>query len=81
MGEIESRVAALETLFLAVAPWLDASVLDDAEADLRSGLSANIAGDERVIRLQALKHIEDARTRFKPPLTGWVVEHPCAAAG
>jgi hypothetical protein len=76
MGEMEMRVAALETLFLAIAPWVDPATLDDAEADLRAGLAANVAGDERVIRLQALQHIEDARKRFQPALLGWATTCP-----
>ena len=65
MDELETRVAALEALFVAVGPWLDRSVLEDAARDLRASLAANIAGDERTIRLQALSLIEDAQKRFK----------------
>jgi hypothetical protein len=40
MSELERRVAALETLFLAIGPWLEPDTLDDAEADLRASLAA-----------------------------------------
>jgi hypothetical protein len=73
VNELEQRVAILEALFVAVAPWFDPQVLDDAEADLRGGLEAVIDGDERVIRLPALSLIEDARKRFQGPAPGVVI--------
>ena len=81
MDELEQRVAALEALFVAIGPWLDPQVLNDAEADLRSGLEAVIDGAERVIRLQTISLIEDARKRFKGPLPGMVTRALKACCG
>jgi hypothetical protein len=74
-GVSAKRVDQLETLFLAIAPWVDPTALDDAVADLSAGLGANIAADERAIPLQALRHIDDARHRFRPTATGTAYAH------
>lgn len=65
MTELETRVAALEIAFVAIGPWLDISVLEDAAADLRGGLGGAGDADERTVRLQALYLIDDARKRFR----------------
>jgi hypothetical protein len=78
MDELEQRVAALEALFLAIGPWLDPQVLNDAEADLLSGIEVSIDEDEHAIRLQAIELIDDARKRVRGPAPGVATKQPPA---
>lgn len=58
------RLAALELLLIEILPWVDRSVIDDAEraigADMESG-----DRDEQAIRRHALALIEDGRKRYE----------------
>ena len=76
MGDIEMRVAALETVLLAAAPWVDPSAMENAPADLTAGLAASTDADERTIRLPAPKHIDDARARCRARLASWAKVQP-----
>lgn len=70
MDEIELRLAALEMAFIAVAAWLDDSVLADGASSIRAHLTDDLTADERAARLGALQLIDDARRRYAPPATG-----------
>jgi hypothetical protein len=71
-GINERRVAALEKLLLAVLPWLDERVIEDAAATLRAELTQDDAGD-REAAAQALQLLTDGRYRFKvPAVTYWL---------
>jgi hypothetical protein len=65
MGELELRIAALETAFIELGAWLDPDALDDAERSIRAGLGRG-DGDEQTARLGAIQLIDDARKRFRP---------------
>ncbi len=65
MGELELRIAALETAFIELGAWLDSGALDDAERSIRAGLGRG-DDDEQMARLGAIQLIDDARKRFRP---------------
>lgn len=67
MDELETRVAALELLFVEMGPWGDRQQLIDARASIRAGMSASCQ-DELTIRSQAVELINDALKRFEPPV-------------
>ncbi|MGH7024170.1 MAG: hypothetical protein ACREEB_11350 [Caulobacteraceae bacterium] len=64
MDEIEQRLAAIELVLIELIPWLDPGAIEDAAASIRAGLTAQVCGDERTIRLQAISIIEEGRQRF-----------------
>ena len=68
MDEIELRLAALEMVVIELGAWLDPGAVVDAGNSIRAGLLANITGDERTVRLQALSMLEDGRQRFSGPI-------------
>lgn len=70
MDELELRIAAVELFLIEVHAWADPQALDDAERSIRASLDGGDA-DEKMIRLGAIKLIEDARDRFKPDGMGF----------
>jgi hypothetical protein len=66
---------------MAIGPWLDPQVLDDAKADSRAGLEVSTDADEHAIRLQAIALIDDAHKLFKGPLPGMVTRALKACCG
>ena len=66
----EDRLLALEKLLLAVLPWIDEQVIEDAAGTLRAELA--IEGDpDREAIVQALQLLTDGRYRFKPPVVSY----------
>jgi hypothetical protein len=63
MGELETRLAAVELAIFEIGAWLDPQAVADAQASIRAAL-ATCGPEERDIRLGALGLIEDARKRF-----------------
>lgn len=72
MGELEQRLAAVETLLLAIGPWIDRDVMDDAAATLRVEMQT-AEGEERAVVAGALQLLTDGRDRFRPPAVGLFV--------
>ncbi len=66
MDELERRLAAVELLLVDLAPWIDASAIEDTAATIRSELRLPMTADEAEIRLQALQLLTDGRKRFVP---------------
>lgn len=69
MDENELRIAALEKVFLAVAPWSDAAVIEDGAATIRAEKQA-ATGQDREACAQALQPLTDGQRRFAPPAMG-----------
>ncbi len=75
MDEARIRLAALERLVAAIAPWLSQDALADAAATLRSDLVA--AGDhqERIILKRALLVLANGAARFaSEPSEPWLAD-------
>jgi hypothetical protein len=66
----EARLAAIEKVLLAVLPWIDERVIEDAAATLRAELMTEGASD-REATAQALQLLTDGRYRFKPPAVSY----------
>ena len=73
MDELETRISALETLFIEIGPFLEPAALADAARSIRDGLAGSIGEDEAHARRQALDLIELAQKRYSPPLNGVVL--------
>lgn len=73
MDENELRIAAVEKLILALAPWIDADVVDDAAATIRAEMWT-ATGQELEVCAQALQLLTDGRRRFVPPAAGLFVK-------
>ena len=81
MDENELRNAAVEKVILALAPWLDATVVEDAAATLALG---GIPGIDRVgkdVRIQEGLHDHQARkssarVQPRPPVRPRRVDSP-----
>ncbi len=69
MDENELRIAALEKVALALVPWLDATVIEDAAATIRAEMRT-AKGQEREACAQALQLLTDGQRRFLPPAMG-----------
>jgi hypothetical protein len=63
LDENELRIAAMEKVILALTPWLDPQVIEDAAATIRAELQTS-EGGERVACMQALQLLTDGRMRF-----------------
>jgi hypothetical protein len=66
----EDRLLALEKLLLAVLPWIDEQVIEDAASTLRAELAIDGDPDREAI-VQALQLLTDGRYRFKPPVVSY----------
>lgn len=64
MDELEMRVTAIELALIEVFAWIDPAALEDATASLRASLP-NCDPDDRAVRLDALRLIEDGQRRFR----------------
>ncbi len=73
MTEDEIRLAAVELVLVEIIPWIDPAAVTDAVAAIKAGLDADIAQDEREIRMQALQLLTDGRQRYAGPNLGaWI---------
>jgi hypothetical protein len=63
MAELETRIAALELLFLEASAWASRQMLEDVAEGLRIGEETAGCEHERAIKQQALAIVEDALER------------------
>jgi hypothetical protein len=67
VDELETRSAADELVLVELIPRLDEGAISDAAASIRSGLTDQVCGDERAVRLQAISIIAEGQRRFAAP--------------